>query len=126
MYVVQLCTYLDLADFLFSFLFFSWHIAFRWEVVGNKGPSCLLLVHECERTRSTLLTCIYIISKNQKRGTLFVPKTVCISLSLYVYSPSMCFPNCLLVLGCNWLCLLLASTSNSSHLQRRDAYGRQR
>ena len=45
MYVVQLCTYLDLADFLFSFLFFSWHIAFRWEVVGNKGPSCLLLVH---------------------------------------------------------------------------------
>mgnify|MGYP000058234327 FL=1 len=81
MYVVQLCTYLDLADFLFSFLFFSWHIAFRWEVVGNKGPSCLLLVHECERTRSTLLTCIYIISKNQKRGTLFVPKTACISLS---------------------------------------------
>ena len=67
MYVVQLCTYLDLADFLFSFLFFSWHIAFRWEVVGNKGPSCLLLVHECEHTRSTLLTCIYIISKKTKK-----------------------------------------------------------
>ena len=47
MYVVQLCTYLDLADFFFVF-FFSRHIAFRWEVVGNKGPSCLLLVHLCE------------------------------------------------------------------------------
>ena len=85
MYVVQLCTCLDLAEFLLLLLlFFSRHIAFRWEVVGNKGPSCLLLVHECERTRSTLLTCIYIISKNQKRGTLFVPKTTCISLSPFV------------------------------------------
>ena len=52
MYVVQLCTYLDLADFLLFFSL-SWHIAFRWEVVGNKGPLCLLLVHECERTLST-------------------------------------------------------------------------
>ena len=86
MYVVQLCTYLDLADFLFSFLFFSWHIAFRWEVVGNKGPSCLLLVHECEHTRSTLLTCIYIISKKKpkKRYTLCTQDSVHLSLLLSI------------------------------------------
>ena len=43
-------------------------------------------MHECERTHSTFFTCIYIVSKNQKSGTLFVPKTACISLSLLCLS----------------------------------------
>ena len=53
--------------------------------IGNKGLSCLLLVHECERTRNTLFDLyIHNIYKQKKRYTLCTRDNVHLSLSPFV------------------------------------------